>query len=134
MTLQWTGDEVMADAIAGITAGLTEFGLRHETASKGLLAPGRGVITGTLRRSIHSAAPSYDFGSDDVKPSTSSPDRGGSGGPATRTGDKVRIVVGSGMRYAARVEQRHGYIKSGHDRVKGSLDAIIRKHTAARGL
>lgn len=134
MSLIWKGDTVKADAIAAITDGLTEFGLTHETASKGRLRPGRGVLTGTLRRSVHAAKPGYNFAGDDVPPTRGAPERSGQGGGAAVSGNLVSIVVGSGMRYAAKIEDMYAYIQQGHDQVKGSLTGIIQKHAAKRGL
>lgn len=134
MTLKWLGDELTEDIEAALKDGLTEFGLTHETAAKGQLAPGHGVLTGTLRRSIHSAYPTYNYAADDVPPSNGSPERSGRGGGAGVFKTKASIVVGSGMRYARKIEDMYGYIQQGHDQVIGKLPDILNKHAAKRGL
>ena len=131
--LVWKGNEVYEAATKAIVSGLTEFGIKHETASRSVVSPGRGVLTGTYRRSIHAANSSYNFGRDNVKPSHSSPDRSGKGGGANVKGSKVQIVVGSGMRYARRLEQLYEPIKKGHDRVKSQLPTILEKHAKENG-
>lgn len=132
-TLNWKGDACREQVVAAIVSGLNEFGLRHETASKGQLSPGHGVLTGTLRRSIHAAAPGYAWAGDDVNPSSSSPERGGQAG-ATEEAGRVVVAVGSGMSYARIIEERYGYVEQGHNAVKGQLLGIIAAHAAAMGL
>ncbi|MBX3056927.1 MAG: hypothetical protein KF770_10685 [Anaerolineae bacterium] len=133
MALKWMGEQVGQDLINAIAAGVVEFGLTHETEAKRELTPGRGVLTGTLRRSIHAANPSYNFASDDVPPSPGSPERGGRAPDISKRTVHIHIAVGSGMRYAMAIERLYGYITNSHSRVIGRLPDIIRKHTAARG-
>jgi len=133
-TLEWRGAETRKLVVAAVLDGLAEFGLRHETASKGELAPGRGVVTGTLRRSIHSSPPSYDFNSDHTKPSGGSPERGGSSPSLSEQGGRVMVVVGSGMQYARLIEDRYSYVRKGHERVIGDLLNVLEKHARAQGL
>lgn len=134
MTLIWKGGEVSAETKAMLADALTEFGLTHETAAKGQLAPGHGVASGTLRRSIHAAYPTYAFSQDDVPPSNNSPERSGRGGSAGVFKNKVSINVGSGMVYARRIEDLYAYITQAHEQVIGKLPGIIEKHAARRGL
>lgn len=131
--LDWHGDDIREQATAVFVRSLNEFGARHETASRSIVKPGAGVLTGTYRRSIHAAGSGYNFARDNVKPSTNSPDRSGKGGEATVTKTKVQIVVGSGMKYAAVLEKRYAPIKKGHDRVKGQLVGIVLKHAKNAG-
>lgn len=132
--LNWTGEEVYkAVQMAGVKA-LTEFGLRHETASRSVVSPGRGVLTGTYRRSIHSAGSGYNFGNDNVRPSSSSPDRSGKGGDATIQGHKIAVTVGSGMVYAGYLEKLYAPIKTGHKRVISMLPSILQKHVKQQGI
>lgn len=133
MAVKWMGDQVEQDCIAAIIAAVREFGLTHETEAKRELTPGRGVLTGTLRRSIHAAAPDYGFGNDDVTPASSSPERSGHGLDIQERNGRVAVVVGSGMSYARRIEELYGYIVGSHNRVIGRLPGILRKHTVARG-
>ena len=134
MTLIWKGDALKQDILAAIADGVTEFGLAHETAAKGELSPKHGVVTGTLRRSIHAATPTYAFSQDNVPPSNSSPERSGRGGGARIFKNKVSIMVGSGLVYARRIEDLYGYIVGSHQQISGRLEGIIGKHAAKRGL
>lgn len=134
MGLVWKGDQVYQDVAAAIVDGMTEFGLTHETEAKRELTPGHGVLSGTLRRSTHAASPNYEFGSDDVPPTPSSPERGGQGLNVQPLKDRIAVTVGSGMVYARRIEDLYGYITNAHGRVIGKLPEIIRKHAGRRGL
>ena len=132
--LVWYGDEVYNIVEAAAVDGLTEWAITTETAVKGSLHPGRGVLTGTYRRSVHAASPDYNFGSDNVTPSANSPDRSGKGGGAKRKGDTVSIAIGSGMAYAGRLEDMYSPVIGGFERTKGSLLGILRKHAIRNGL
>lgn len=129
--LIWNGEVVKAQVVGAIVDGLTEFGLTHEREAKRELYPGHGKLTGTLQRSVHAAAPSYQFAVDDVP---DGPERSGQGLSVKRDGDKVSVMVGSGMRYARRIEQMYGYIANSHARVAGQIAGIMNKHAARRGL
>ena len=104
--LEWKGAEFRGQVVDAIAAGLTEFGIRHESEAKRQLVPGQGVLTGTLRRSIHAAGPSYNFAADDLPPASGTPERAGTGGEAEEVGGSVVISVGSGMSYARAQDQR----------------------------
>jgi hypothetical protein len=134
MALIWKGTQVYEDVAAALVDGITEFGLTHETEAKRELLPGRGVLTGTLRRSIHAASPDYQFGDDDLPPTPSSPERGGQGLDVQPQKDRIAVTVGSGMAYARYIKQLYGYITQSHGRVIDKLPGIIRKHAARRGL
>ena len=134
MALNWKGAETRAKVVAAIVSGLGEFGLKHETAAKGQLQPGHGVLTGTLRRSIHSAATQYDFAGDDLPPTTTSPDRGGQEVVLQEEGGRVTVVVGSGMIYARKMEELYGYMQNSHNQILPQLIPTIEKHAAAKGL
>lgn len=132
--LDWKGAEVRSEVVAAIGSGLQEFGLRHETEAKRELYPDHGVVTGTLRRSIHSAGPFYDFSGDDVASAPSSPERGGQGAELEEADGRIAVVVGSGMRYALRIQHLYGYITKSHERVFPDLPEILNKHAGQRGL
>lgn len=132
--MDWQGAACREQVAGAVQAGLTEFGLRHEGEAKSELKKGRGVVTGTLRRSVHSAEPTYNFAADDVQPNPGSPERGGSGGQAAIEGDVVSILVGSGLVYARVIEDRYAYMSQSHARVLPDLVGILEKHAAARGL
>lgn len=131
--INWTGDEVRRAIEKAAVGALTQFGLEHETASRSVVSPGRGVLTGTYRRSIHSAGSGYNFGRDNVKPSPSSPDRGGNGVARVR-GAHIQIVVGSGMLYAGHLERLYSPIATGHKRVIKRLPTILQKHARQQGI
>lgn len=133
MSVKWLGDEVRETAVNAIIAGMNEYGARWETAAKASLKPGRGVVTGTYRRSLHSGPPNYNFGGDDVKPSNGTPERGGQGG-ALADKDSVRMFVGSGMKYARRLEDLYNVVMGAQEKVSGQLPGIIEKHAKAAGL
>lgn len=132
--MDWHGAQVFEDCVQAITDALTEFGLRVETPAKGALVPGAGVVTGTYRRSIHSAGPTYNFASDDVPPSEASPERGGSGGGAERQGKQIITIIGSGLKYAEDVEAHYGTIAEAHAQVIQELPDLLEKHGAMAGL
>lgn len=132
--LDWRGDKIAEMSVGIAVAALTEFGARVETSAKSQLKPGRGVVTGTYRRSIHYASPGYNYAADDVKPSPATPERSGTGGGAVQTSaNVVSIVVGSGLKYARRVEQLYATIQKGQKRVEPQLPTILRKHAKKAG-
>lgn len=132
--LDWRGAQTREQVIAAVIDGLTEFGLTHETAAKSKLQPGRGVVTSTLRRSIHAADPAYNFASDDVPATPGSPERSGSGGGAAHQGSTISIVVGSGMVYARAIEELYAYMMESFQEVAPRLADILGKHAGRRGL
>jgi hypothetical protein len=117
--IKWKGKQVIEKVQSGLSKGLVKWGLRVEGDAKRSLQPseqdeggnwvpggGHGVRTGTLRRSIHLADPGYNWQTDNVAPSTSSPEKGGQ----TPTGKvdskgKVTVQLGSGLEYAQPVHQ-----------------------------
>ena len=94
---------------------------------------GRGVRTGTLRRSIHAATPGYNWAADDTPPTNNSPERGGQPAEAKRTGDRLVVQVGTGMRYGLAVHDRHynpavnGFLKKSAEAVKAEVPAIVER-------
>lgn len=132
--LIWYGDKVFKIVETAVTTGLTEWAMTTEAHAKGSVYPGRGVVTGTYRRSIHTAAPTYNYGSDDVKPSAGSPERSGRGGSAARYGDKIGIVLGSGMKYASKLEDLYSVIGGAVNSKAGELPGVLRKHAIRNGL
>jgi len=117
---------------------LVEFGLRLETEAKKELQPGHGVVTGTLRRSIHTSGPSYNWEADNVEPGEGTPDRGGGRITPEREGNALVIETGSGMEYAMAVHQGHGSFEGYHfltgpfDRIKDSFARILERKAKAR--
>ena len=135
MALEWMGDQVQQDVVrAVIINGLNEFGARWETAAKASVKPGRGVVTGTYRRSLHFSGRSYNFGGDNVTASSSTPERGGGNDGATVGSGYASIVAGSGMVYARRLEAMYNVVVGAHAQVVGQLPGILEKHAKAARL
>jgi hypothetical protein len=132
--LVWKGPAVRQKVVTAVISGLQEFALTHETEAKGELKPRAGVLTGTLRRSIHAARPVYDYQKDDVRPTPNTPERGGGAPPLAESGGKVGVSVGTGMRYARRIENRYSYMMRSYSRMLPRLEPIIRKHAKRQGL
>lgn len=108
MGLKWRGDQVFKDVADAGEKALQTFDLRVEAGAKKELYKGHGVITGTARRSIHAANPGYHWGSDDVEPGGSTPERGGQKPDIERRGLMLWGAVGSGLVYALALHQGHG--------------------------
>lgn len=135
MTLQWYGPQVREKVVVAIKGGLNEYGLRFETSAKGRVSPGAGVLTGTYRRSIHSAHAGYNWSRDNILPSASTPERGGKGGArVARGGNVISIVIGSGMIYAMHLERLYAPILGAFREVSPQLGSIIEKHARREGL
>lgn len=130
---KWRGKEVSAEVARNVSLALGEFALRAEGYAKKELQKGHGVITGTLRRSIHVALPGYVWSGDHVEPSVGSPERGGQKVTADRNGSRLTVQLGSGLKYALPVHQGHhsfdGYhfIRNGIDKAKPELGEVLRK-------
>jgi len=90
--------------MGAIAAGWTKFGLKVEGNAKKKLFKGHGVITGTLRRSIHLAQPGYGWRNDNVTASDNSPERGTRAVTPLVRGTRLMLQVGSGMDYALYIE------------------------------
>lgn len=132
--LIWRGDDIYERVEKAVTSGLTEWALTTESSAKAALHPGRGVVTGTYRRSIHAAGLAYNFEADNVRPSASSPERSGRGGNASRNGDTISIVIGSGMIYAGFLERLYRVIEGAFINTQDALPGILRKHALREGL
>ena len=125
--LNWKGKEVLERVKQGLIAGMTEVGGEVVAAGQKQLYKGHGVITGTLRRSNHTASPGYNWDGDNSS-------GGGSDGVAVYEDGKVSIQVGSGMEYAMAVHQGHHSFEGYHwltnavDEVRPKAPDIIAKH------
>jgi hypothetical protein len=108
MGLKWRGDAVFRDTQDAAEEALKQFDLRLEGAAKKELYKGHGVLTGTLRRSIHAANPSYLWSMDDTVPSDNSPERGGRAPEIEKRGLTLWGAVGSGLVYALAIHQGFG--------------------------
>lgn len=133
--LKWKGEEVVKLCEDQLKAIMTEAGLTAEGEAKKQLRKGHGVITGTLRRSIHAAQPDYNFAADDVKAAAGTPERGGKSVEAVAvSAHRVEIALGSGLKYAMKIHQGWGsfkgyhYLTNGVDKMKAKLGEIIGRH------
>ncbi len=111
---KWRGKQVSQAVAKNVAAALGEFALRAEGHSKRELQKGHGVITSTLRRSIHVAQPGYQWAND----ASGSGERGGKLVEALVKGTKIIVQLGSGLVYALAIHQ--GW-PSGYKRMKGSF-------------
>ncbi len=134
----WRGEDVERRVKRGVAEGLMEFGLRSETGAKRRLQPGHGVITGTLRRSIHCATPGYSWAGDNVVPDDSTPERGGEEAEPAEVNGNLILQLGSGLEYAMAVHQGHGsfegyhYITEAVAEQKPRLSEILKRHVEAQ--
>ena len=132
--INWKGPQVAEAVQKNVAAALGEFGLRVEGHAKRELQKGHGVLTGTLRRSIHTAEPDYNWAGDDVEPSAGAPERGGVLARAVRTAVGLVVQVGSGLRYALAVHQGHGsfkgykYLRIGLNKAKKEMPEVLKRH------
>lgn len=126
---KWRGKEVTDAVKKNVAEALGEFGLRAEGYSKRELRKGHGVITGTLRRSIHTAQPGYNWGSD-----TGASEAGGRAVDGVAQGDRITLELGSGLKYAMAVHQGHhsfnGYhfLVIGLNKAKPELAKVLKKY------
>jgi len=131
---KWRGKEVSQEVAENVSKALGEFALRAERHSKRELQKGHGVVTGTARRSIHTAQPGYSWSGDHVEPGTGTPERGGQLTDALIDGSKITVQLGSGLGYALPLHQGHhgfqGYhfLTIGVDKAKPELPEVLKKH------
>ena len=134
MPLKWMGKQVEAEVVARLSAGLVDIALDVEGEAKKELHKGHGVLTGTLRRSIHAASPDYNWQGDDTLPGPGTAERGGARIEPVRKGDLLLVAIGSGLEYAMAVHQGHGsfdgyhYLTNGLEKVKPRAGDHIRRH------
>ena len=116
---QLEGDHVLKLSEKAMSDIMVEAALTTEAEAKKELIKGHGVETGTLRRSIHAASPDYTYGQDNVEPTEGSPERGGKTIKPQRVGDKLMVLVGSGLSYALAIHQ------GGHLATKGCAGRLL---------
>lgn len=144
--INWKGAEVLKQCDANLGAVLVEIGLRVEAQAKRKLQKsmkvrgrwqaggGRGLRTGTLRRSIHSATPGYNWAGDNTAPSEATPELGGQAAAAAEKNGRLTLEVGSGLEYAMAVHQNHynpdvlHFLTAAADEVAPEVPAIIARH------
>jgi hypothetical protein len=132
--LNWRGAEVAKLASDQVIEIMSDVGLAAEGNAKRELAKGHGVITGTLRRSIHAATPGYGWSGD----AGGTGERGGSRVRAERSGGRIHIEVGSGLEYAMAIHQGwsnsnglrgsfsgYHYLTNGVEKTRAQVPAIV---------
>lgn len=92
------------------------------------------VDTGTYRRAWHIATPGYAFSSDNVTPSSSSPERGGQAVDPERHQDGASIQLGNGMLYALELELMDHTLEQALDVMRSRAQAIARNAAREEGL
>lgn len=132
--LNWKGEHVLKLSEKAMSDIMVEAALTIEAEAKKELIKGHGVVTGTLRRSIHAASPSYNFSQDNVESSKSTPELGGKKIVPQRIGNKLTVLVGSGLSYAMKIHQGWGsfagyhYLTNGAEKMKAKWDQIVARH------
>lgn len=134
---KWQPEKVVDEKLVKLSRAFGKFGLVVEGESKKVLRRGRGVLTGTLRRSIHTANPGYSFSADNVEPSNSAPERGGQIVNAAVENHRLSLLAGSGMNYALKIHNGFsgfsGYhymtigLKAAKPQLKPIIDEEMRK-------
>lgn len=132
--LNWNGPALRGQVVEAIVGGVQEFGLTHETKAKSKLRKGRGVLTGTLRRSIHAGALDYNYAEDEYPPSNQTPEQGGQMPDVAERDGVVGVAVGSGQPYARKIEALYAYMAESHAEALTELPGILEKHVAKAGL
>lgn len=131
---KWRGKEVTRAVANNVAATLGEFALRAEGHAKKELRKGHGVITGTARRSIHTAQPGYEWQKDNVEPGAGTPELGGQQVDASIQGSNITVQLGSGLGYALPLHQGHDgfqgyhYLSIGLDKTRPELPGILKRH------
>lgn len=132
--LNWRGQNAEETVIRRLSNALIDIGLDVEGEAKQQLYKGHGVITGTLRRSIHTGEVGYNWPGDNVAASEGSPERGGKAAKPEVIGKRLFITVGSGLEYALAVHQGHGsfsgyhYLTNAVDKVRPRVKDHVRRH------
>jgi hypothetical protein len=146
--LDWKGDELKRTMEQNGAKIISTFALTVEAEAKKELRRGHGVLTGTLRRSIHVALPGYSWGGDDVVPKKikrkkgvgviqGTPERGFQK-VLPENSNRMTLEVGSGMRYAMAVHQGHGnfegyhFLTNGLKKAQAKLNSIMALYRVMR--
>lgn len=126
---KWRGKEVTLAVGQNMAKALGKFGLVAEGHAKKELRKGHGLITGLLRRSIHTAQPGYNWSGDD-----GASDQGGNLTEAVIEGNRIHLLLGSGLIYALPVHQGHHsfegyhYLTIGLQKAKAEMPGILKEY------
>lgn len=129
MRIEWQGGELNDALKAAIAEGVSAWGLIHEQAAKAQLAPGRGYLTGRGQRSIHAAAPDYNYEGDFRPGGRSFPELGGRLVAPEVSDDRIAIAVGTGIYYMQIQEGRFMFMARSHDQSVNELEGEITSKT-----
>lgn len=134
--LNWNGEEVFKIVSKNGEAIMSEIGLVAEGESKKELRKGHGVVTSTLRRSIHSATPGYNWSAD-----AAGSELGGKGASPARKNGKLVVELGSGLVYALAIHQGwapgdglrgsfagYHYLTNGVNKTRAQVPGIVMRH------
>lgn len=133
--LNWKGDQVVELTKEQLEKVMVDIGLAAEGNAKRELRKGHGVLTGTLRRSIHAAEPGYQWSAD-----TGASKMGGKTVTPEHRGGKLVVELGSGLQYAMAIHQGwsggrmrgsfpgYHYITNGVERTRSQVPMIVTKH------
>jgi hypothetical protein len=112
---KWQPEVAVDEKLAKLAVAYGRFGLHVEACSKKVLQKGHGVLTGTLRRSIHTAEPGYDWSQDasavtikGKREKGASYTLGGKLVVAVVRERRVSLLVGSGLKYALKIHNGFG--------------------------
>lgn len=131
---KWRGKEVTLAVQSNMSKALGKFGLVAEGYAKKELQKGHGVLTGTLRRSIHTAQPGYDWSGDNVAAESGAPERGGNLTEGVIEASRIALQLGSGLVYALAVHQGHHsfegyhYLVNGVDKARAEMPNILKEY------
>jgi len=133
--IKWRGQEVLETSIEHLEPIMSDIALAAEGNSKKELYKGHGVLTGTLRRSVHAASPGYNWSSD-----TGASELGGQQVTPERRGGRLVVELGSGLSYALAIHQGwsgppfrgsfsgYHYITNGVEKTHGQVPGIVARH------
>lgn len=128
---RWEPEKAVGASLGNLSKALGKFGLIAEGYAKKELVKGHGVLTGTLRRSIHTAQPGYDWAGDNVPASNASPERGMNMALGQVANQRLVLQFGSGLIYALAIHNGFGgfpgyhYLTLGLDKAKPELPGVI---------
>lgn len=132
--LEWAGDQLGAAVKVAISIGLVAWADLHERAAKDQLAPGHGLLTGRGQRSIHAAAPDYNWRQDFSAPARSAPELSSVAYQPVEKGGRMVAAVGSGLFYMSLIEDRYGFVERSHDQTIGDLAGALERAAKGAGL
>lgn len=138
MTVKFRKRELVQEVGETVADGMKEWLSDVEQVAKSSLYQGHGEATGSLKRSIHAAGPSYNWPADHDYPD--GPERGGKEFTPKVTRKDVTAAIGSGQNYAlwphqgARGKLGLYFITEPVQRLTKKLMQIIAEHSSRRSI